>query len=62
MKWFTKRLSEPSTWAGIAAVIFGGSTVSDLHPAMTPEFVSMTIATVAGLIAIFKKSPNEEAK
>lgn len=58
MKWFAKRLSEPSTWAGIAAVIFAGSTASDIHPALSPDFVAAVTATVAGVVAIFKSSPN----
>lgn len=62
MKWFLKRFSEPSTWAGIAAVVFGGGAASGLDPAATPEFVSAIGAVIAGAIAILKRSPNEVEK
>lgn len=62
MNWFVKRLSEPSTWAGFAAVLFGGGAASGLDPAITPEFVGAVGAVVAGVIAVFKRSPNEVEK
>jgi hypothetical protein len=58
VNWFFKRLSEPSTWAGIAAVIFGGGTAAELNPALSPDFIAAAGATIAGVIAILKGSPS----
>lgn len=61
MYWIKKRLSEPSTWAGLAAVVFGGSGLADSPLShITPELVTSIVVTITGLIAAFKSSPNEK--
>lgn len=60
MKFLLNRLREPSTWAGIAAVVFAGSSATEIHPSLTPDFLGAVVATVAGVIAIVKRSPNGE--
>lgn len=66
MNWFKRRFSEPSTWAGLAAVVFGGSGLSGTPlDTVSPDLVVNAIVTVAGLVAAFKGSPSlraDEAK
>lgn len=57
MNWLTRRLSEPSTWAGLAAVVFGGSGLSETPLShVSPDLVVNAVVTVAGLVAAFKGS------
>jgi len=59
MNWFTRRLAEPSTWAGLAAVVFGGSGLSGTPLShISPDLVVNAVVTVAGLVAAFKTSPS----
>jgi len=62
MNWFQRRLAEPSTWAGIAAIVFGGSGLTGTPLShVSPELVTNVVVTVAGLVAAFKPSPSIRA-
>jgi len=62
MNWIKRRLSEPSTWAGLAAVVFGGSGLSGTPlDAVSPDLVVNAVVTLAGLVAAFKGSPSVRA-
>jgi len=59
MNWFARRLSEPSTWAGLAAVVFGGSGLSGTPLShLSPDLIVNLVVTVAGLVATVKPSPS----
>lgn len=55
MHYFLKRLKEPSSWAGLAAlaVLFG-------VPAETANVVVQAVGAVAGAAAVLIPSPNEK--
>jgi len=59
MNFIKRRLSEPSTWAGLAAVVFGGSGLSGTPLShVSPDLVVNAVVTIAGLVAAFKPSPS----
>lgn len=63
MNWFKRRFSEPSTWAGLAAVVFGGSGLSGTPlDSVSPDLVVNAVVTIAGLVAAFKGSPSVRAE
>jgi len=63
MNWFKRRLSEPSTWAGVAAVVFGGSGLSGTPLShVSPDLVVNAVVVLSGLIATFKGSPSVRAE
>lgn len=48
MKWFMKRLSEPSTWAGLAGII--PSVFGMLATGVTPAAIGGVVAGVAAVL------------
>lgn len=49
------RITEPSTWGGVAAVVLGGIFAKDAPELATPEFVGGLVAVVSGLLAVFRR-------
>lgn len=58
-KWIIGRIAEPSTWAGIAA-LFMGAEATGVAAQLDAEFWTALGVVVAGLVAIFKGSPNQK--
>lgn len=54
MGWLTKRLGEPSTWAGGAVAAMGAGTFNGFSD---PNFWFSVISCIAGVIAMFKGDP-----
>jgi len=62
MNWLSRRLSEPSTWAGLAAVVFGGSGLTGTPLShISPDLVVNSVVVLSGLVAAFKGSPSVRA-
>lgn len=58
MEWITNRLNEPSSWAGIAAILLGFLGIEDASGQLGPEFWGALGVVITGLVALVKKSPN----
>lgn len=64
MKWVVDRFKEPSTWAGLAAVLVVGPEAAQVSEAVQSglaEPQSLTQAALAllfAVIAVIKRSPN----
>ena len=53
-KYILDRLSEPSSWAGIGALLLGSLGIQDHSGALGPEFYTSLGVVVTGLVALFK--------
>jgi hypothetical protein len=49
------RVTEPSTWSGLAAVILGALFAKDHPELVAPEFIGGVIAVITGLAGIFMR-------
>ncbi len=54
MSWFTKRFSEPSSWAGVGIVI--PSILALAHGVVDPQTIGTVIAGIAAIFAPEKGS------
>ena len=53
MNWLAKRIGEPSSWSGLAAIILGSIFGSESEVA-SPEFGACVVGVISGIVSIIK--------